>query len=495
MSGTTKTVIDPQKEVPVLAEADVIVVGGGPAGIGAALASARNGARTVLVERFGSLGGLQTQCFNSCFSYVDPEIQGGIMMEIIERIRKAGYLTKDSSHNARSYRGMGGVFFDAEYYKHLLDTMMLEAGVKLLYHSFGVGAIREGNVLKGVFIESLEGKRALLGKVIIDATGNADIAWKSGAACMTGGFPFGPNKGRFMGYGYAFFIGGVDIERLKQLRKEEPEEWGGMNAGWKLIEKAKAEGKLEGVRDAFILSEVYRGSRVWVMGLHYPITIGNQPWTIEEMTRGEIHLRRAAWQSFQLLKENVPGFENAYLDKTPNIPVLRDTHRILGEYVLTEDDMRQGRAFDDSIAISNMFADIFGPDYEHYDIFYPLPYDIPYRCLVSKDTDNLLAAGATVSADFVSWAAVRYCAPSICTGEAAGTAAALAVKTGTTPKKLDVKLLQNTLRRQGARLTVREVPESVLEEYRKSVERLGGGRWLKWRELRAPDRAKSASTT
>ncbi|MDD5288516.1 MAG: FAD-dependent oxidoreductase [Dehalococcoidales bacterium] len=471
-----KTVIDPQKEIPVHAEADVIVVGGGPAGIGAALASARNGAKTILIEQFGSLGGLQTQCFNTCFSFVDPEIQGGVIRDIMNRLQKGGGMMKDASADTRQMRGMGGVFFDAEYYKFLLDNMMAEAGVKLLYHAFGVGAIREGSTLKGIFIESLEGKMAILAKVIIDTTGSADIAWKSGASVLSGGFTYGPKQGRTMGYGYSFFLGGVDVPRLKQLRKEQPENWGTMHAGAKLIAKAKAEGKLTAMRESYILSEVYRGPRIWVMGGHHPVPAGHQNWELETLTEGEIHLRQGAWGTLNLLKENVPGFENAYMEKTPNIPVLRDTHRVHGEYILSEQDMRAGRAFDDSIAISNMWPDIFGPDYEHGEIWYPPPYDIPYRSLVSKDTDNLLGAGATVSADFVAWAAVRYCAPSICTGEAAGTAAALAVKNNVTPKKLNVKTLQNALRKQGARVTVKEVPKPVMDEYNKTVKRLAANK-------------------
>ena len=126
-------------------------------------------------------------------------------------------------------------------------------------------------------------------------------------------------------------------------------------------------------------------------------------------------------------------------------------------------------AFDDAIAVSNMSPDIFGPDDEHEFVNNVPPYDIQYRCLVSKQTENLLAAGATISVDFITYAATRYCTPSICTGQAAGTAAALAVKHQTSPKKLDVKGLRDTLRDQGARVTVKEVPREVLEEYERNI--------------------------
>jgi hypothetical protein len=138
--------------------------------------------------------------------------------------------------------------------------------------------------------------------------------------------------------------------------------------------------------------------------------------------------------------------------------------------VLSEQDIYEGRAFDDSIAVSNMGPDIYGPEGEHvYEVV--RPHDIPYRCLVSKETDNLLAAGSTISADFYAFAADRYCAPSMCTGQAAGTAAALSAKQNVTPRKLDVKRLQDTLRRQGAYVTVTEVPKDVLKTYQERFEK------------------------
>ena len=471
-----KTVLEPQRETPVFYEADVVVVGGGPAGIGAALASARNGAKTILIEQFGGLGGQQTMGMSSSFSLVDPEIQGGIIQDIIGRLRKEGAIQADSSSRSRSL-GFTTVAFDMEYYKFLLDNMMAEAGVKLLYHTFGVGTIKQDNTLKGVIVECLQGRFAIMGKVIIDVTGNADIAWKSGAPCFDGGHPKGPGKGRHMGLGCRYYMAGVDAAKYKKFKEENPKEWTGMYVGRSLIEKAIAEGKYHGYRRTIVL-HAFRSGIAMLEGLSYPLQLGHHGWMVEDLTDGEIDLRKQIFSAWRLIKDNVPGFEHATVEKTAVIPVLRDTHRIIGDYVLTEEDVAKGQAFDDSIAISNMVPDIYGPDGEHY--YEPaktLPHDIPYRCLVSKETENLLGAGSTISADFASWGAVRYCAPSICTGEAAGTAAALAVKNKVSPKKLDVKQLQKTLQKQGARTSVKNVPQEVLDEYkasRQSAETISG---------------------
>ncbi|MBU4318103.1 MAG: FAD-dependent oxidoreductase [Proteobacteria bacterium] len=464
-----KTITDPQKEIPVIYEADVVVVGGGPAGIGAALAAARNGAKTILIEKFNCLGGYQTLTFNSTFSLVDPEVQNGIIQEIIAELKKyPGAVNRDLSKDTRIRKGMGAVFFDAEYYKRLLDMMMEDAGVKVLFHAFGVGGIKEGNRIKGIFIESIEGKRAVLGKVIIDVTGSADISWKSGAEVFSDGFPQGPKKGRHAGYGYTFFFGNVDIPRLKQLRKEQPEEWGTLRVGMNLIQKAKAEGKLYGSRVHFLISEVYGHNRIWILGPQYPIYHGHHPWVLEDLSEGEKDLRKQAWSMYDLFRENVPGFENSYIEKTPTMLLLRDSHRIVGEYTLREEDMRQGRSFEDSIAISNMPPDVFGPDDEHDMVNNLMPYDIPYRSLLSRDTEGLLAAGSTMSVDFMVWCATRYCAPSICTGQAAGTAAALSVKNNVNPRNLNIQELQKTLQDQGARTSVKHMPKEVLAEYEES---------------------------
>jgi FAD dependent oxidoreductase len=494
-----KTVVEPQREVPVLREADVIVVGGGPAGIGAALASARTGAETILIDRFGSLGGLQTQGNNSIFSFVDPALHGGIIQEILDRLAKAGATRKpeDLSPGEKAalrmpftgglspdklpkrlveesvgYWGRWGRTFDGEYYKCLLDTMMAEARVKLLYHTLATAAIREGDSLKGVIIETREGRQAVLGNVVIDVTGTGDIAWRSGAPVLGDeGFPVGPRKGHPGGMLHAFYMAGVDLAKFREFRRANMAEWGAMYGGRRLIKEAQAKGS-DIKSGAVILSpewDFYGGGRVYCMNPIHVIPQGRTGWMAEEVTDCEIDLRKQAVAMHRLLKEKVPGFENSYIEKLPqsSTPV---GHRIVGEHVMTVNEMREGKVFEDSVAINNMPPDIYEATGRfRYEI---LPHDVPYRSLLSKGIDNLLAAGISMSSGFFAIAALRYCTPSICTGQAAGTAAALAAKNNVSPKKLDVGTLQDALRKQGVRVSVKDVAAEALEPY-KYIQKLG----------------------
>lgn len=494
-----KTVLEPQKEVPVLSEAEVIVVGGGPAGIGAALASARTGAQTVLIDRCGSLGGLQTQGNNSIFAFVDPGLHSGIIMEILERLVKAGaskseenvpaaeqaarrwpftngkspdQLPKRLVETSVGYWGRWGRTFDGEYYKCLLDQMMTEARVKLLYHTLAADAIREGDSLKGVIVETKEGRRAVLGKVVIDVTGTGDIAWRSGAPVLGDeGFPVGPRKGHPGGMLHAFYMNGVGLARFREFRKANLAEWGGMYGGRKIIREAQAKGS-DIKSGSVILSpewDFYGTGKVYCMNPIHAIPLGRTGWMAEEMTDCEVDLRKQALAMHQLLKEKVPGFESSYIEKLPQSPTLPG-HRIVGEHVMTVNDMREGKVFEDSVAINNMPPDIYEATGRFsYEI---VPHDVPYRALISKGIDNLMAAGTTMSSGAFAMAGLRYCTPSICTGQAAGTAAALAAKNDVSPKKLDVATLQEVLRKQGVRVSVKDVAADVLEPYQ-FIQKLG----------------------
>jgi FAD dependent oxidoreductase len=497
------TVTEPEREVDVLLEADVVVVGGGPAGIGAALASGRNGASTVLIDRFNSLGGLQTNGNNGNFSFVDPELHSGIIREIRDRLEdggamknpdevpvylndvtsglkamimaktNAGDLPKRLVETSVGYWGHWGQAFDTEYYKYLLDVMMQEAGVKILYHALAVDAIREGDSLKGVIIESAQGRNAVLGKVIIDTTGTGHIAWRSGSPVMGDeGIPAGPLKGYHGGWITCFFISGVDMDEFTAFREANMEEWGEMYGGRKIIEQAKEEGAYI-VSDSVILTpgmDVYNSGRIWVMNPIHPASIGKTMWMVEEISNCETSLRKQAHAIHKLIKEKVPGFERSFIDKTANYPFSTFMHRIVGEHVVTIAEMREGKTFDDAVAINNMPPDIYEMVGRFaYDI---LPHDVPYRALVSKGIDNLLAAGTTISSGGFANFGLRYSTPSICTGQAAGTAAALAAKNDVSPKKLDIKSLQDNLRGQGARVSVKDLPEEVLEPYR-AIQKMG----------------------
>ena len=459
------------KETPVLYDVDVAVIGGGAAGIGAALAAGRNGAKTVLVERYSNLGGTQTLTYNNSFSFVDDRIQGGLIKEIWEDLIKAGatYQSTEGQGRARWTEKEGCFFFDYEYYKTYLDRKMAESGVTVLYHTYAVGGFSEGASLKGVLVESIEGRFAILAKSVIDCTGLAELAWKAGAD-VVGEEGFGDNrygnyKGSHFGYGYGSYLVGLNYEKFREFAKANPEQWNSWVKGTDLIAKCKADGSLYYEKNGMVNNE-YEDGRVWLLGPGHGIGKGEQPYAPHLLSAACMDLRKQAWSIRDMMQKHVPGCEGIEVEQTPPRLFMRDVHRLAGEYELTEHDMYNSREFEDSVVCSNMPPDIFFPDGKHHSrAFDVAPYDVPYRSLISKSFDNLLAAGSSGSYDIMVWCALRYCTPSVCTGQAAGTAAALAGKMGVTPKKLDVTVLQNELKKSGLITSTRDVPRNVMEEY------------------------------
>ena len=471
------TYLEPQKEVRIYDEADVVVVGGGPAGIGAALGAARNGAKTILIERFGFLGGIPTLCSNAILSFVDQELHGGVVQEIVERMETAckleadTYIQKNCHDTNHVLRENGCYFLDLEYYKHLTENMMAESGVKLMYHSLVVGAIKEKRHLQGVLVETKEGRLAVMGKTIIDCTGTGELVWKAGGeVCGSEGIDL---KGRFgfkrsggAGYVSGFYLRGEDYQRFRKYAKEHPE-WDLWHVGREMFTRAKMEGRLHMSMPYFNIND-YPSGRAWVLGANFPMPAGRYPWEVEMSTRAETELRNQAWELVSLLREQIPGFENVTLEQSQVQGWGIGNHRMVGEYVLHEEDM-MGVSFEDSVCVSAQVPDIYMADGQ---TSYPfdmgiMPHDIPYRCLLSKDFDNLLAAGASGSYDIVPWFAMMHCVQSMCAGQAAGTAGALASALGETPKNLNVKILQERLKTQGLCTTNRELSVACMEKYRR----------------------------
>ena len=409
------SIVEKMRETVVAAEVDVIVAGGGPAGLAAAVAASRNGAQTLLVERYGYLGGLATGGLVICL--VETARYGyGICREVIDKLSelKAARLNKPSGEPAHwvegaSLSGEESYHFDPEAFKYVADRLVTESGSELLFHSFIVDPVMKGREVRGIILEGKSGRQAVLGKVIVDATGDADVAAAAGVPCNVDRHPWGINL--------EYRMGNVDFDRALQWKKDNPELYGKL-----MMKLEKDVGKI-GWGET-----VYKGV-VWGHGPHFYDVDGLNT---RHLTRIEVESRMAIMRGLRFLRENLPGFEDAFVMETaPQIGV-RETRRIVGEYTLTKDDALMGRRFEDAIAKG--------------------PFDIPYRCLVPAEVDGLLVAGRCISTTHEAQGVIRNIPPCMVTGQAAGTAAALAARRGVRPRRLDVHVLREVLKEQGVEL-------------------------------------------
>jgi ribulose 1,5-bisphosphate synthetase/thiazole synthase len=430
----------------------IVIAGGGPAGWVAAVAAARNGARVLLAEQYGFLGGLATMGLVGPFMrYAAKEEQliQGIFQEFCQRLARLG--------------GLRHASFDQEKYKRVAQEMVLEAGVELLLHAYLIKAHVKDRTIKHITVMTKGGPLKLSGRIFIDATGDGDLAAMAGAPYEVGR----PSDGLTQAMTLMFVVGGVDCERVEDHLVSHPEEYihwpdeqtiaynetGVLcRAGFfSAVRKAHEEGHLDrAIQHLFFISLPLEDMVVFnttnVLQLN-PL----DPW---DLSKAEIIARQQVWQIMRLLQK-LPGFEKAYLIATaPHIGV-RESRRILGEYVFTGDDVLQGRRFSDVIARGNYGIDIHDPEGKPSKVEYPpeqLSYDIPYRILVPREIENLLVAGRSVSSTHEGQSAIRIQPICMAMGEAAGTAAALCLKLNATPRSLNVGELQKQLRSQGANL-------------------------------------------
>jgi hypothetical protein len=455
----TNNIIEPARELPVRASVDVLVIGGGPSGIMAALAAAEEGANVMLIESRSFVGGNMTIGLPilGFLGQKGNQIIKGLPQKYIDRLKAI----EASSEHRPCPLHMSLTLVEPEAVKTVALQMLVEAGVNILFYAFCAGVVKEGDELKGVIIESKAGREVVLSKVTIDCSGDADVAFKSGVPCE-----FGNEQGGVQPPTLMFCLGGVDTEKLRLSIAEEPRtyltdfipaEYFGQNNQFvlvgmrNLINQAKEEG-LSLPTERTILITGLRKGEIWVNMTRVNGVNGTDP---ASLTWGEIEGRKQIEDIQRYLVNYVPGFENAYFLKTAPFLGIRETRRIKGQYTMDRDDIMSCRHFDDAIAVASYPLDIHHPVGGGCTLEWCGDcYDIPYRSLVPLHIKNLLVAGRAISTTHEAMSAIRVMAPCMAMGEAAGRAAKMAVKEGIQPDAIDVKALQQELLEKGAYLRI-----------------------------------------
>jgi hypothetical protein len=411
-----KTYMEPSRQLPISRDVDVIVVGGGPAGLAAAIASARNGARTVLIEQFGYLGGTATAslmaCINGFRNQVEPDSTQtvrGIAEEIVLQLKALGGLGI-SPYPQKAYPTEPGQMeysyaIDTEMFKYVTLKLCAEAGVDMLLHTYFCDTITEDGVVKGIVVENKSGRSALLARMVVDGSGDGDVAYRAGA-------PF-------------WQIVADEAPRLNdalmyriQFGATRPEKHHACDFGTHAVVWGPSAQPINGV-DA------------------------------EALSRAEIDARLGVYEDLAAKQAKEPALAGARIIETPPLLGIRQTRFVEGEYKLSAEDAIQGRRFDDVVAISSC------PIIHYYGYRRYLEhegYDIPFRALIPKQVDHLLVAGRCLSSEQQPYESHRAMIPMMATGEAAGTAAALCAAQGIGPRALEIRTLQKALVAGGAEL-------------------------------------------
>lgn len=458
-------VIEYRRQVPVRDEVDVLVVGGGPAGIAAAMAAARGGARTMLIERYGFLGGNMTAglvgpCMTAYSLDGSEQLIGGIFDEFVRRMEAIGGALHPSGIPGGSpYSGFIAYGhervtpFDPEAAKTIAIRMCREAGVQVMFHTFVADALtsREGDGrprVDGVVTASKGGLAAVRARVTVDCSADADVAARAGAR-----FEIGRQSDGLMQPMTLFFrVSHVDDAVVEAYVQSHPEDYRPFAS---IVARAQQESRFPAPRRGVGL---YKTLEPGVWRINTSRVLKRDGTNPVDLTAAEIEGREQVMALLAFFRSDLPGFENCRLMDTAAQIGVRETRRIVGEYTLTLGDLKNGRRFDDVIALCGYPVDIHDPTGSGGGVTHELAvanaYEIPFRVMVPQDVDGLLVAGRAVSATHEALAAIRVMPPCFAMGQAAGSAAALAVPAGIAPRAVPIAALHARLCKDGAILCV-----------------------------------------
>ncbi len=414
--------------------ADVLVCGAGVSGFAAACCAGRSGAKTVLVESRGNIGGASYS--NLVNPFMVPKLEGkdlvkGIFHEVIARLKDRNACAEGSLF------GQPHIVFDPEALQSVMLEMLEESQVKLLLYSRVSAAVLKDKEIKGVLVCGKSGEMKVFASCVVDATGDGDVAFLSGCEFDKGRDPDGLCQPATL----MFRIGGVDKKTMPS--REE------MNS---IYEKGRSSGKIRTPRENFLWFETLKDDEIHVNSTRIIKIDGTN---VQDLTKAEIEGRKQVANLHSFLKGNVPGFENSYISRVADNVGIRESRRIKGEYTLTLDDVTEGRSFDDPVAKCNYPVDIHSPDGKSTTFKKLGPgiyYEIPYRCLVPRKIDSLMVCGRAVSSTHEALSSLRIMPVCMALGQAAGTAAALCVKKKIKPRKLGFEELRKVLNEQEADL-------------------------------------------
>ena len=439
---------------------DVVIIGGGPAGTVAAIASARAGVKTLLVEQYGCLGGMLTMAGTGpqmTFHAGETQVVRGIAEEIVQRMVREGF----SPGHMTDFVGYCSSVtpFDAEGMKLILEQMVLEAGAEILYHTVYTGCDKhEGRIVR-VHLYAKQGFFDVEAKVFVDASADADLATHAGISSVFG--RESDNLAQPMTMNVK--VSGVDTERMIEYIRAERDDMlatvpfdelhliprSGMQGAYSRIRKARETGELNVDRDMVLCFETNnRGEYI----LNMSRVIHKRAISSFDLTQAEIEGRRQAHEIVAFMKKHIPGFENCRLISTGPFIGVRESRKIDGAYKLTADDLLSNRMFDDAIAMGGYPIDIHSPDggkTNHRHLKKGSWYSIPYRCLYAPQVENLLVAGRCISATHEACAAIRVTPVLMGISEAAGTAAAMAALSDGCAAHVDAAKLRETIRKNG----------------------------------------------